>query len=95
MDLGILLLERHRPISFVTTQLSRAAVVFAGIVVQNMTGYSHAIGGVFDRTPMTTSFYTDRISIMMVGKITDELYEQVRQRTLFEINRAVFESTHA
>jgi hypothetical protein len=44
---------------------------------------------------MTISFYTDRISIMMVGKITDELYEQVRQRTLFEINRAVFESTHA
>jgi hypothetical protein len=30
---------------------------------------------------------------MMVGKMTDELYDQVRNRVQFELNRQIFDAT--
>jgi hypothetical protein len=93
MELGILLLDRHRTVSFVTTTPSRASTVFAQIVIKNMTGYNHASGGTFDHTPLSISFFTERTSVMMVGKITDELYDQVRNRVQFELNRQIFDAT--
>jgi len=92
MELGILLLAHHRTVSFVSTTQSRASAVFAQIVIKNMTGYNHASGGTFDRTPLSISFFTERTSVMMIGKITDELYDQVRQRVQFELNRQVFDA---
>jgi hypothetical protein len=91
-ELGILLLDHHRTISFVSTTYNRAAAVFARIVVENLTGYDHALGGSFDHTPLSISYFTERKSVMLVGKITEELYEQVRQRVQFEINRRVFDA---
>jgi hypothetical protein len=93
MELGILLLDHHRTVSFVTTTPSRAPTVFAQIVIKNMTGYNHASGGTFDHTPLSISFFTERTSVMMIGKITDELYDQVRQRVQFELNRQIFDAT--
>ena len=90
-ELGILLLDHHRTISFVSTTESRAPNVFARIIVENLVGYDHALGGTFDHTPLSISYFTERKSIMLVGKITEELYEQIRQRVQFEINRRVFD----
>jgi hypothetical protein len=61
------------------------------MVVDTMVGYNDARGGEFDRTPMTISYFTERISVMLMGKINDDLYDQVRRRVEFEINRRTFD----
>jgi hypothetical protein len=93
MEFGILLLDHHRTVSFVTTTPSRVATVFAQVVIKNMTGYNHASGGIFDRTPLSISFFTERTSVMLLGKISDELYNQVHSRVQFELNRQIFDAT--
>jgi hypothetical protein len=93
MEYGIVLLMRHRTERFVPTSNRSAPALFSQIVVDTMVGYNDARGGEFDRTPMTVSYFTDRVCVMLVGKITDDLYDQVHRRVDFEINRRVFDKT--
>jgi hypothetical protein len=90
MDLGLLVLDHHHTLSFAPTTHNKAPNVFAQLVAEHMRGYDDASGGDFEHTPMTISFYTERKSVMLVGNITDELYERVRQRVNFELRRRVF-----
>jgi hypothetical protein len=92
MEYGIVLLIQHRTERFVPTNIRSAPGLFAQIVVDNMVGYNDAKGGEFDRTPMTISFFTDRMCVMIMGKITDDLYDQTRRRVEFEINRRMFDN---
>ena len=41
---------------------------------------------------MTISYFTERISVMLMGKINDDIYDQVRRRVEFEINRRMFDN---
>ena len=91
MDYGIVLLIHHRTERFVPVNVRNAPSVFAHMVVDTMVGYNDARGGEFDRTPMTISYFTDRICVMLMGKINDDLYDQVRRRVEFEINRRAFD----
>ena len=91
MDYGIVLLVQNRTERFVPVNVRNAPSVFAHMVVDTMVGYSDARGGEFDRTPMTISYFTDRICVMLMGKINDDLYDQVRRRVEFEINRRTFD----
>jgi hypothetical protein len=90
MELGLLALDHHRTVSFKHTTHEKAPNAFAQMVAEHMRGYDDASGGDFDRTPMTISFCTERKSVMLVGKITEDLYERVRQRVNFELRRRVF-----
>ena len=92
MDFGIVLLIQHRTERFVPVNGRNAPTVFAQMVVDTMVGYNDARGGEFDRTPMTISYFTERISVMLMGKINDDLYDQVRRRVEFEINRRMFDN---
>ena len=92
MDYGILLLMQHRTERFVPANSRNVPTVFAQMVVDTMVGYNDARGGEFDRTPMTISYFTERISVMLMGKINDDLYDQVRRRVEFEINRRMFDN---
>jgi hypothetical protein len=93
MEYGIVLLIQNRTERFVPVNARNAPNVFAQMVVDTMVGYNDARGGEFDRTPMTISYFTDRICILLMGKINDDLYDQVRRRVDFEINRRVFDKT--
>ena len=90
MELGLLVLDHHCTLSFAPTTHNKAPNAFAQLVADHMRGYDDASGGDFDRTPMTISFYTERKSVMLVGTITEDLYERVRQRVNFELRRRVF-----
>jgi len=89
MDFGVILLANHGVESFVPTNARQVPGLFAKTIVDNMIGYNDARGGEFDRTPMTISFYTERMAVFMIGKITEDLYDQVRRRVEFEINRRI------
>jgi hypothetical protein len=91
MDFGIVLLFQHRTERFVPVNARNAPSVFATMVVDTMVGYNDARGGEFDRTPMTISYFTERVCVMLMGKINDDLYDQVRRRVEFEINRRTFD----
>jgi hypothetical protein len=91
MDFGIVLLMQHRTERVVPVNARNAPTVFATMVVDTMVGYNDARGGEFDRTPMTISYFTERVCVMLTGKINDDLYDQVRRRVEFEINRRTFE----
>ena len=91
MEYGIVLLIQNRTERFVSVNARNAPTVFAQMVVDTMVGYNDARGGEFDRTPMTISYFTERISVMLMGKINDDLYDQVRRRVEFEINRRTFD----
>ena len=91
MEFGIIHLKDHKTVGFVTAQRSRLAATFALIVMGEMTGYNHASGGTFQWSPMHISYYAERVCIMIVGQITQELYDQVQQRMAFELARDVFE----
>jgi hypothetical protein len=91
MDFGIVLLIQHRTDRFVPVNARNAPNVFANMVVDTMVGYNDARGGEFDRTPMTISYFTERVCVMLMGKINDDLYDQVRRRVEFEINRRTFD----
>jgi hypothetical protein len=93
MELEILVLDRHRIISSIMTNLTRAPTVFAQTVIKYLTAYNHASGGTLNRSSLSLSFFTERISVMMIGSITPELYSQVEQRIQFELKRQVFDST--
>ena len=92
MEYGIVLLIQNRTERFVSVNARNAPTVFAQMVVDTMVGYNDARGGEFDRTPMTISYFTERISVMLMGKINDDLYDQVRRRVEFEINRRMFDN---
>ena len=91
MDFGIVLLLQHRTERFVPVNARNAPSVFATMVVDTMVGYNDARGGEFDRTPMTISYFTERVCVMLMGKINDDIYDQVRRRVEFEINRRTFD----
>jgi hypothetical protein len=92
MEYGIVLLIQHRTERFVSVNGRNAPSVFANMVVDTMVGYNDARGGEFDRTPMTISYFTERVSVMLMGKINDDIYDQVRRRVEFEINRRMFDN---
>jgi len=92
MEYGIVLLMQHRTERFVSVNGRNAPSVFANMVVDTMVGYNDARGGEFDRTPMTISYFTERVSVMLMGKINDDIYDQVRRRVEFEINRRMFDN---
>jgi len=90
MDFGLLALDHHRTLTFAHTTHSKAPNAFAQMVAEHMRGYDDASGGDFDHTPMTISFCTERKSVMLVGTITEDLYERVKARVNFEVRRRVF-----
>ena len=92
MDYGILLLMQHRTERFVPANSRNVPTVFAQMVVNTMVGYNDARGGEFESTPMTISYFTERMCVMLVGEITGDLYDQVRRRVEFEINRRMFDN---
>jgi hypothetical protein len=92
MEFGIVLLMHHRTERFVPVSIRNVPSVFAQMVVDTMVGYNDARGGEFDRTPMTISYFTERMAVMLVGKITSDLYDQVKRRVEFEINRRMFDN---
>lgn len=89
--LGILVLVEHAKERFVFTEPTTAPADFARIVVETMTGYNHTSGGTFDHSPLSVSFYTHRMSVMLIGPVSQELYDQVRKRLQFEISRRAFQ----
>jgi hypothetical protein len=92
MELGLLALDHHHTTDFVSTTYMQAPELFAKMVVDTMVAYNDASGGEFDHTPMTISFYTHRRSVMLVGRITEDLYTRVRQRVHFMIRRRTYEN---
>jgi hypothetical protein len=91
--LGILLLIEHAKETFVFTEPATAPADFARTVVENMTGYNHMSGGTFDHSPLSVSFYTHRMSVMLIGPVSQELFDQVRKRLQFEISRRAFQGS--
>jgi len=90
MSLGVLVLVEHSQERFLFTTPEDAPNDFARLVIEHMTGYNSAVGGSFDSSPLSISFFTNRISVMLIGPITHNLYDAVRQRVNFEINRNRF-----
>ena len=90
MSHGILVLVEHSQERFLFTTPEDAPNDFARLVIEHMTGYNSAVGGSFDSSPLSISFFTHRVCVMLVGPISRNLHDAVRQRVNFEINRSRF-----
>lgn len=78
---GVLLLRDHAKVVYVNTTPEHAHIDFAHVVCANMSR------GTFERTPLSVSFYTDHVSVMLLGEITNEIYARVRRHLHIEITR--------